>query len=64
MRIMYATRAHIREYGAAEVCLGYKGIETGRSMPHNNDNNECMMRIMTRMEQDKDGREGLKKEQQ
>ena len=37
------------------------GIETGRSMPHNN---ECRTRIRTRLEQDEDGREGVKKEQQ
>ena len=57
MRIMYVTRANIRAFGATE---GRPGFDTGRSMPHNN---ECRMRIRTRMEKDEDGREGLKNEQ-
>ena len=58
---MYITRAHIRDYGAAEACPGCKGIKTGKSMPHSN---ECRMRIRSRMEQSEDSRERLKKEEQ
>ena len=61
MRSMYVTKAHIREYGAAEWCSGCRGIETRRSMPHKN---ECRMRIRTRTEQNEEVLEGLKKEQQ
>ena len=38
-----------------------KGIEAGRSMPHNN---ECRMISKARMEQSEEGREGLRKEEQ
>ena len=47
--------------GATEGCLGCKGIEAVRSMAHNN---ECRMRIRSRMEQSENGRDGLKKEEQ
>ena len=58
---MHITRSHIREYGATEGCPGCKGIEAGRSMPHNN---ECRTRTRARVEQSEEGREGLKKEEQ
>ena len=61
VRRTHTTRSHIRDYGASEGCPGCKEIETDRSMPHNN---ECRMRIRSRMEQSGDGREGLKKEEQ
>ena len=57
VRRMHTTRSHIREYGATEGCPGCKGTEAGRSMPH--DNEWRMTRA--RMEQNEDGREGLKK---
>ena len=38
-----------------------KGIETGKSMPHTND---CRKRIRARMEENEEGREGLKREEQ
>ena len=56
-----SARAHIREHCATEGCPGFMGIETGRSLPHNN---ECRNWIRTSMEQDEDGREGSKKKQQ
>ena len=55
------TRSHIREYGATEGRPGWKGIETVRSMPHNND---CRKRIRARMEESEEGRERLKNEEQ
>ena len=44
-----------------DVPAGCKGIEAGRPMPHNN---EFRTRIRARMEQNEEGREGLKKEEQ
>ena len=38
-------RMHIREFSATEGCPECKGIEAGRSMPHNN---ECRMRRRAR----------------
>ena len=61
VRRMHMTRTHTREYGATEGCPRCKGIEAGRSMPHNN---ECKMKIKARMEQSEEGREGLKNEEQ
>ena len=60
VRRMYISRSHIRENGATEGCPGCKGIETGGSMPRNN---ECRTRRRARMEQSEEGREGLKKEE-
>ena len=57
---MYVTRAHIRAYGATRVSR-MQGLQTGRSMPRNN---ECRLRVVKRMEHDEEGREGLKGEQQ
>ena len=47
VRRMYITRAHIREYGAAEGCPGCMGIEARRSMPQNS---ECRTRTRAGME--------------
>ena len=53
VRRMYMTD-RTREYGVT----GCKGIESGRSMPHDN---ECRTKMRARMEQGDDVREGLKK---
>ena len=51
---MYKARSHIREHGATEECPGCKGIETGRSVPHNQ---KCWVRTRMRVEQNEDGLE-------
>ena len=55
------TRGHIRTQEATEGCPGCKGFETGKSMPHKN---ACRLKIAENIGQDKEGRDGLKREHQ
>ena len=54
--IVHTAHPHLRFF--AEFA---PSTESAKSMPHNN---ECRLRIVRRMEQDQEGREGLKREQQ